>query len=119
MPLRVYAYEKCDTCRKALKFLRERGFEHEVIAIRQQPPTVEELRRMLGYVGGDIRRLFNTSGQDYRAMNIKERLPGMSEEETLGLLSSNGNLVKRPFVLGDGCGTVGFKEGEWERMLEA
>ena len=117
MSLRVYAYEKCDTCRKAVKFLRERGVDHEVVAIRQQPPTVEELRRMLDYANGDIRRLFNTSGQDYRAMNLKERLPAMSLDEALAMLASNGNLVKRPFALGAKYGLVGFKQEEWEGAI--
>jgi arsenate reductase len=114
--LRVYAYAGCDTCRKALKFLAGRGVAHEVIAIREQPPTVAELRRMLGHVGGDVRRLFNTSGQDYRAMNLKATLPKMSEDEALTLLSKNGNLVKRPFALGAKHGVVGFKLDEWERL---
>jgi arsenate reductase (glutaredoxin) len=117
MALRVYAYEKCDTCRKAVKFLQARGVDHEVVPIRQQPPTREELRRMLGYVDGDIRRLFNTSGQDYRAMNLKDRLPSLSQDEAIELLASNGNLVKRPFALGDKHGLVGFKQEEWERVL--
>lgn len=117
MSLRIYAYEKCDTCRKAVKFLQARGVDHEVVPIRQQPPAREALRRMLGYVDGDIRRLFNTSGQDYRAMNLKESLPGMSVDEAIDLLASNGNLVKRPFALGDDYGLVGFKQDEWERVL--
>ncbi|MHA3770891.1 arsenate reductase family protein [Verrucomicrobiota bacterium sgz303538] len=119
MSLRVYAYEKCDTCRKAVKFLRERGIAHEVMPIRQQPPSVEELRRMLSYLNGDVRPLFNTSGQDYRALNIKDRLPSMSLDETLELLASNGNLIKRPFALTRDSGLVGFKQGEWERFVGA
>ena len=117
MALRVYAYEKCDTCRKAVKFLQARGVDHEVVPIRQQPPTREELCRMLGYVDGDIRRLFNTSGQDYRALNLKDRLPALSQDEAIELLASNGNLVKRPFALGGEHGLVGFKQEEWERVL--
>jgi len=111
--LRVYAYAGCDTCRKALKFLAEHQVEAEVLPIREQPPTVAELRAMLGYAGGDLRRLFNTSGQDYKALNLKDRLPEMSEAEALELLASRGNLVKRPFVLGPGTGIVGFKAEEW------
>ena len=64
----VYAYAGCDTCRKALRFLSDRGIPHTVIPIREQPPTKAELRRMLKLCGGEIRRLFNTSGQDYRAL---------------------------------------------------
>lgn len=116
MALRVYAYEKCDTCRKALKFLAAKKVAHEVIPIRQQPPTIAELRAMLAHVGGDLRRLFNTSGQDYRALDLKSRLPKLSEDEALALLASNGNLVKRPFALTPKSGVVGFREDEWSRF---
>src|SRR6267154_1511656 len=78
MSLRVHAYENCDTCRKALKFLAARKVAAEVIPIRQQPPTVVELRAMLAHVGGDLRKLFNTAGQDYRALDMKTRLPKLS-----------------------------------------
>ncbi len=117
MSLRVYAYENCDTCRKALKFLAGKKAAHEVIAIRAQPPSVAELRTMLAHVGGDLRKLFNTSGRDYQALNMKARLPKLSVEEALALLASNGNLVKRPFALTSRAGVVGFREDEWERLL--
>ena len=117
MSLRIYAYKGCDTCRKALRFLAEKGVAHEVIAISEQPPTVAELRRMLGYVGGDLRRLFNTSGGDYKALGMKDRLPTMSEAAALELLSKNGNLVKRPFALGTKAGAAGFKPDEWKALL--
>ncbi len=116
MSLRVYAYANCDTCRKALKFLAAKKIAHEVIAIREHPPTVAELRAMLGHVGGDLRKLFNTSGQDYRALDLKSRLPKMSEDEALALLASHGNLVKRPFALTPETGVVGFREEEWARF---
>ena len=117
MTLRVYAYEKCDTCRKALKFLIAKKVAHEVIPIRAQPPSVAELRAMLAHVGGDLRKLFNTSGRDYKALNMKARLPRLSVEEALTLLASNGNLVKRPFALTPKVGAVGFREEEWGRLL--
>lgn len=117
MSLRIYTYAKCSTCRDALKLLAERGVTAEVISIREQPPTVEELRKMLGYLGGDVRRLFNSSGLDYRAMGLKERLPGMSEDDALELLSKHGNLVKRPFALGTESGVVGFKREVWEKFV--
>lgn len=117
MKLRVYAYSGCDTCRKALKFLQQHGVEAEVLPIRDQPPTVAELKSMLGHVGGDLRRLFNTSGQDYKALDMKTKLPAMSEAEALELLASCGNLVKRPFALTKGGGVVGFKEDEWRALL--
>ena len=117
MKLRVYSYAGCGTCRKALKFLAERKVAHEVVAIREQPPTVAELRTMLGHYGGEVRRLFNTSGLDYKAMNLKDRLPNLPTDEALALLAANGNLVKRPFALTKTAGVVGFKPEEWERLL--
>ena len=116
MSLRVWAYQGCDTCRKAQKFLAERKIAHELIAIREHPPGVPELRAMLAHVG-DLRRLFNTSGGDYKALNMKDRLPQMSVDEALALLATNGNLVKRPFALGRNRGAVGFKPQEWARLF--
>jgi Spx/MgsR family transcriptional regulator len=116
MKLKVYAYEKCGTCRKALKFLDARGVAYTTVPIREQPPTKTELRQMLLLYGGDIRRLFNTAGADYKALNLKEKLAKMSADEAIDLLSRNGNLVKRPFVLSDDRGLIGFKEEEWKKL---
>lgn len=113
----VYAYKGCDTCRKALKWLAERGIPHEVKAIRETPPTVEELNAAVAAFGGDLRPLFNTSGGDYRELGLKDKLPGMSAEEAVALLSTNGNLVKRPFVVGKAVSLAGFKADEWARVL--
>jgi arsenate reductase len=117
MKPRVYVYAKCSTCRDALRLLDERGVPHEVVPIREQPPTVAELRRMLGFLGGDVRRLFNSSGMDYRAMGLKDRLPQMSQDDALELLSQQGNLVKRPFALTADRGVVGFKREQWDTFL--
>jgi arsenate reductase len=117
MSLRFYGYAKCDTCRKALKYLSEQGLEPEIVPIRERPPGLGELRLMLEAVGGDVRRLFNTSGQDYRALNMSERLPGLSVDEVLNLLAANGNLIRRPFVLGPSGGVVGFKPAEWSELF--
>ena len=114
---RLYVYEKCDTCRQALKFLAAQGVKAEVIPIREQPPTQAELRRMLVFMGGDLRKLFNTSSLDYKALGMKDRLPKMKEAEAIELLSQNGNLVKRPFLLTKDNGTVGFKEETWRNLL--
>lgn len=111
--MKLYTYAKCDTCRKAVKWLRERGVTCEEIPIREQPPTVAELRIMLVARGGEVRRLFNTSGMDYRTLGIKDKLPSMTVEEALELLASNGNLIKRPFLLTGSTGATGFKETEW------
>jgi arsenate reductase len=113
----VYAYKGCDTCRKALKWLNEQGIPHEVKAIRETPPTVAELKAAVAAFGGDLRPLFNTSGGDYRELGMKDKLPGMSADEAVALLSKNGNLVKRPFVTGDGVVLAGFKESEWAGAL--
>ncbi|WP_193213375.1 arsenate reductase family protein [Luteolibacter marinus] len=113
----VYAYKGCDTCRKALKWLAAEGIEHEVKAIRETPPTVAELKRALAASGGELRPLFNVSGGDYRELGLKDKLGGMTPEEAISLLNGNGNLVKRPFVSGDGVTLVGFKEDEWRKAL--
>ena len=117
MSLRVYSYAKCSTCRNALRWLQERGVAHEVLAIREQPPTRNELTAMLRHVGGEVRRLFNSSGQEYRALGLAERLP-ISESEAIELLAANGKLVKRPFAIAPLGGVVGFKSDEWAKLLD-
>ncbi len=113
----VYAYKGCDTCRKALKWLVEKKIPHEVKAIRETPPTVAELNTALAAFGGDLRPLFNTSGGDYRELGLKDKLPGMTADAAVALLSKNGNLVKRPFVTGKGVVLAGFKPDEWTKAL--
>jgi arsenate reductase len=115
--LTVYIYQKCSTCRDALKWLDGHGIPYQMKAIRETPPGVAELKTALGLMDGQIRRLFNTSGIDYRALGIKDQLPAMSESEALALLSQNGNLVKRPFLIGDGIALAGFKAEVWEQTL--
>jgi len=117
MKPKVYTYRNCDTCRKALKFLTAQGVEFQEIPIREQPPTKAELKRMLEIYGDDLRKLFNTSGLDYKALNMKDKLPTLSADEALNLLNQNGNLVKRPFLLTDKTGLVGFKEDEWAKVF--
>jgi arsenate reductase (glutaredoxin) len=114
---KLYAYKNCDSCRKAVKFLREQQIPHEEIPIRETPPTAAELKRVLENLGGDIRRLFNTSGTDYRAMGIKDMLPSMTSDQALELLSSHGNLVKRPLLLTPSTTLIGFKPEEWAAAL--
>ena len=115
--MKVYAYKNCDTCRKAKKFLEAEGIDFELIPIREQPPTKSELETMLACYDGNIRKLFNTSGGDYKSMNMKEKLPGMSNSEAIDLLSKNGNLIKRPFALLGKIGTVGFNKTIWEDLF--
>ncbi len=116
-PLKIYTLAQCSTCRDAKKWLDARGLAYEERAIRETPPTVPELRTMLAAQGGNLRKLFNSSGIEYRAQKLAEKLPGMSETEQLALLASNGSLVKRPFLLGAGVGLVGFDEKKWAAAL--
>lgn len=116
MPI-IYIYKGCDTCRKALKWLAEKGIAVEQRPIRETPPTPAELNIALAAVEGDLRRLFNTSGGDYREMGMKDRLPGMSQAAAIDLLSQNGNLVKRPFYMDGDLVLVGFQPAEWNSKL--
>jgi arsenate reductase len=115
----IYVYQKCSTCRDALKWLDGKGIACEVKAIRETPPTVAELKAALEAFGGNLRKLFNTSGVDYRELGMKDKLPTMSEAEALDLLSKSGNLVKRPFLIEGDKVLLGFKEAEWGTVLEA
>lgn len=117
--LKIYTLSNCSTCRDATKWLRARGVAFEERAIRETPPTRAELRTMLAGHDGQIRRLFNTSGMEYRAQKLAEKLPKMNEAEALELLAGNGSLVKRPFVIGDGVALVGFDEARWRVKLTA
>ena len=110
--MKVYAYKNCSTCQKALRYLNGRTFE--LLPIVEQPPTLEELRRMAGYLGG-VRKLFNTSGVQYRELGIASR--NLSDEEALELLASNGKLVKRPFLLTSDGGAVGFRPEVWDQVI--
>lgn len=115
--IKVYQYDKCGTCQKAFRFLDKKKVAYQKIPIREQPPTVDELKKMLDDVDGNIRRLFNTSGQDYRSLKIGERLDSISTDEAIALLTSHGNLVKRPFLVTGKRGLVGFNEEEWKKFF--
>jgi arsenate reductase (glutaredoxin) len=115
--LKVYTLANCDSCRAATKWLAAREFAFEEHAIRETPPSLSELNAALAAYGGEVRKLFNSSGRDYRAENIAERLGRMSTDEALQLLASNGNLVKRPFVVGDGVALVGFHPDTWAEIF--
>lgn len=109
----VYTYAKCSTCRAATQWLRARGLAFEERAIRETPPSAAELSAMLAAQGGNLRRLLNTSSQDYRALGISDRLDAMKPEEVFRLVARNGNLARRPFVLGKGVALTGFDEKAW------
>lgn len=113
----VYAYSGCGTCKSALKWLAGKGIEPLLKPIRETPPTLQELSQALAQLGS-LRALFNTSGGDYKDLNLKEKLPAMTESEALELLASRGNLVKRPFVAWQGRYLVGFKDpAVWEEFF--
>jgi arsenate reductase (glutaredoxin) len=115
--LKVYVYRNCDSCRRALRFLDAEGIPYDALPIRETPPTRVELQRMLELLGGDLRRLFNVSGRDYRALGLKDRLKSMRVDEALALLAGNGNLVKRPFALSPEDGAAGFDETVWRKKF--
>lgn len=117
--LKVFAYSGCSTCKNALKWLKSHAIPFTEVAIREVPPSLAELKTMLAAHNGDLRRLFNVSGQDYRAFGLKDKLPGMTIDAALKLLAENGNLVKRPFAIdvSNKICLVGFKEDEWKLAL--
>lgn len=116
--VKIYTYANCDTCRRAVKWLRAHEVAFEERPIRETPPSPAELRAMLAAQDGELRRLFNTSGRDYREQKLGEKLPELTEAAALALLAGNGNLVKRPFLLGArGVGLVGFDEKGWAAAL--
>lgn len=114
----IYTLKTCDSCRKATKWLRANEFTFEEIPLRENPPSVPELERALADLDGDHRKLFNTSGVDYRALNMKEKLPALSVEEALNLLAANGNLVKRPLLIAENTTKTGFRPDSWASLLK-
>ena len=110
-------YPKCTTCQKAKAWLEGRGLTFDVRDIKTDRPTEAELRQWYERSGLPLKRFFNTSGLQYKALGLKDKLPQMSEDEQFALLSTDGMLVKRPILVGDGFVLVGFKESEWEARL--
>jgi len=115
--LTVYTLANCDTCRRATGWLRANGITFDERAIRETPPSRDELRTMLSSYEGEVRRLFNTSGRDYRAQQIGSKLPNLSEDDAIALLAADGRLVKRPFVVGASVALVGFDERTWAQAF--
>ena len=110
-------YPKCSTCQKAKKWLDQHGVAYEDRHIKEQNPTEEELKEWYSRSGLPLRKFFNTSGMLYKSLQLKEKLPQMSEEEQLRLLATDGMLVKRPLIVMEDRVLVGFKEAEWETLL--
>lgn len=115
--LTVYTYANCDTCRRATKWLTSQGIAFEERPIRETPPSVTELKAMLAAQDGELRKLFNTSGKDYRELGLGDKLASFSTVEALNLLTKNGNLAKRPFAIAKSVGLVGFNEAAWAVAL--
>ena len=115
--IKVYCYSKCTTCRKALKWLDEKGVAYSLIDIKADHPDEETLRKYHAISGLPLKRFFNTSGIPYREMGLSKKLPDMSEDEQFALLAADGMLVKRPLVAGEGFVLTGFTESEWSEKL--
>ena len=121
MAIKIYEYAGCSTCKKALKYLDAKKKKYEKVPIVEQPPSVNELKAMLGYLkasGKTFKNLFNTSGEQYRALKIGDRIKaGMTEQDAIALLSKNGKLIKRPFLLTAKGGATGFQPEAWDNLV--
>lgn len=111
-------YPKCTTCQKAKKWLDDNGLEYTDRHIKEDNPTYDELKQWYEVSGLPLKKFFNTSGLLYKSLNLKERLPQMSEEEQLNLLASDGMLVKRPLIVNGNTVLTGFKSADWEKLLK-
>ncbi|MBE1556460.1 arsenate reductase family protein [Sporosarcina limicola] len=116
MGLTYYAYPKCGTCRKAKNWLEMNGVDFEEVNITENPPAEDVLSEIIAVSGLELKKFFNVSGTKYREMNLKDKLLTMTDEEKISLLSSDGMLIKRPLVYGDGKVTVGFNEEDFENV---
>lgn len=115
--IRFICYPKCTTCQKAKKWLDDNEIEYEFRDIKLDNPKLEELSAWYKKSSLPLKKFFNTSGLLYKSLDLKNKLPTMSEDEMLNLLSSDGMLVKRPLLIGDDFVFVGFKEIEWSEKL--
>jgi arsenate reductase len=115
--IEVFHYPKCSTCRKALKWLDERGIDHTRVDIVEHPPSVAKLDKVLKLAGVELRKLFNTSGQSYRGGGWKDKLATISKADALAALADDGKLIKRPLVLGRDFALIGFDASEWAKKL--
>ena len=113
----ILCYPRCTTCQKAVKWLEERGMEFTYRNIKEENPSADELRQWQRMSGLPLKKFFNTSGLQYKALQLKDKLPTMSEEEQFALLASDGMLVKRPLLIGDDFVLTGFKEADWAEKL--
>ncbi len=110
-------YPKCTTCKKAQQWLEDKGIEYTLRNIKEENPTAQELKEWYEKSGQPLRKFFNTSGLLYKSMELKTKLPNMSEEEMITLLSTDGMLVKRPLLITEDTVLIGFKESQWVEVL--
>lgn len=115
--IKFICYPRCTTCQKAKKWLDDNGVEYELRDIKLNNPTHEELKEWYEKSGLPLKKFFNTSGLLYKSLELKSKLPIMSDDEMLNLLSTDGMLVKRPLLVGDNFVLVGFKENEWSEKI--
>jgi arsenate reductase len=116
--IKFICYPKCTTCQKAKKWLDDNKIEYELRDIKLDNPTIDELAKWYGQSGLPLKKFFNTSGLLYKSLDLKNKLPAMTDDEMLKLLAGDGMLVKRPLLVGDDFVLVGFKEAEWITVLE-
>lgn len=116
--LKFICYPKCTTCQKAKKWLDDNKIEYELRDIKTDNPTLSELTEWYNKSGLPLKKFFNTSGLLYKSLELKNKLPTMTESEMLNLLSTDGMLVKRPLLIGDNFVLVGFKENDWAKKLD-
>lgn len=112
----LYIYGKCSTCKQALLILKQHKVACTIKEVTIEPPSIAELKQMLKYQNGNLKKLFNTSGLLYKEMQLSEKLENMPLDEALALLTNNGMLVKRPFLLGHDFGLTGFNETTWSKI---
>jgi arsenate reductase len=117
VPLTVYHYPNCSTCKKALAWLRAQGVEAKLVDIVQQPPSAAQLARAAKVAGVPTKKLFNVAGESYRAGNFKEKLATLTDAQAFAALAADGKLIKRPLAIGDGLALVGFDEAAWKAAL--
>ena len=115
--VKVYCYPKCSTCKKAIRYLNDQLIDFVTIDIKEDNPDRKTLKKAIDISGLPVRKLFNTSGNLYKEMNLSTRLPSMSEDEMIEILSSNGMLVKRPLLISDNYALIGFKEDQWKEVI--
>ena len=116
--IRFICYPKCTTCQRAKKWLDDNGIEYEMRDVKLDNPTFDELTQWYKKSGLSLKKMFNTSGLLYKSLDLKSKLPTMTDDEMLGLLASDSMLVKRPLVILDDAVLVGFKESEWQSAIK-